>query len=165
MSLAGLYISIKVISGSCDDAVKQLIRCVNTHKCIGVLVSGCGDSHKEVRTQCGIYLAQLISQYNVTYGSSTDNESINKLSAFDSQLDVICDTVCKYIGDGDKDVRSSHRQIFDALYCNERTRTYADRMFNTFSAAIQRTIEAERRTNSKKKLNKRKKNISTSSIQ
>lgn len=158
-----LFVTIKAISQSTDECIHTLLTYCHTYKIIPVLATGCSDTHREVRQACGQYLAQLLIQHHTIYSQSSDTYCSQQSQIFEQQLDIICDLVSKHISDADKDVRSSMRHVFESLYISHRQR--ADAMFDSFSAAIQKTIESERRTNNnnKTKAGKRKKNISTSS--
>jgi len=147
-----LYVTIKVISGSCDECCRTLVRTVNSPKLIPTLLAGANDTHKEVREGAGRYLAQLMTQIGVDGITESDlsptasQAVINaRRAGLTEQIDGVCEMVRKYIGDGDKDVRAAFRLVFESLFTSTSYRSAADQLFASFSAAVQKTIESERR--------------------
>ena len=147
-----LYVTIKVISGSCDECCRTLVRTVNSPKLIPTLLAGANDTHKEVREGAGRYLAQLMTQIGVegiTEGDLSPTASQSVINArragLTEQIDGVSEVVRKYIGDGDKDVRAAFRLVFESLFTSTSYRAAADQLFASFSAAVQKTIESERR--------------------
>jgi len=147
-----LYVTIKVISGSCDECCRTLVRTVNSPKLIPTLLAGANDTHKEVREGAGRYLAQLMTQIGVDGVTESDlsptasQAVVNaRRAGLTEQIDGVCEMVRKYIGDGDKDVRAAFRLVFESLFTSTSYRSAADQLLASFSAAVQKTIESERR--------------------
>jgi hypothetical protein len=135
-----LYVTIKVINGSSDECIRELLRLVHTERSLEALLNGATtDTHAIVRQRCGEYLAQYLQQCTQRNVAAPQDEAL---------VCGILGAVSKTINDSDKGVRHASRRLF-AHVCTFWPAEGAA-LFDSFAKPIQRTITSEQRKKQKK---------------
>jgi hypothetical protein len=123
-----LYVTVKVISSSCDHCISELVARKHTPKLLPALFQGCVDTHSQVRERCAAYLAQYVSQCDTsdkqeallgtnggTPGAAPSGASASAVAAAMGHSAELTKAVLELVKDGDGEARKSARQLFSAI--------------------------------------------------
>ena len=131
--LKKLFVTIKVMSSSCDDCIKAVLKHAHNFAPLVIpelLYHATKDAHAIVRQRCAEYTAQILIQ-------SSDNVSV------DEYIVEIAKVVKNNITDPDRNARSGTRMLFLAFeYLWPQA---GKKMGAKFSKPITKTIDMERK--------------------
>ena len=136
----GLYVTIRVIRDSCDECLQALTLRTASARCLPALLAGCSDPHAIVREKCSSYISALL------VAAAAASAAVD-LSQFDSHAVDIGSAISRLVQDSDHSARAAARQLFRTFSKHFPTRAAA--MHAHFPTQVQKTLDTEKKLNSK----------------
>lgn len=129
----GLFVTIKILSESCNQCITALLLRTHSPKSISPLLAGGFGIHAIVRRRCSEYLAVFFEQCQ---SKPIADEKLQPV------LPKLTELIAKNIVDGDKDVRCSTRGLYEAFAV--RFPLQGHKLYEQFPSQTQRTITTDR---------------------